>query len=135
MPALTPVQEAVYESIVRQSPFRPPIPDDTIKLVELQPIPEADAKGARRMDGWGVTWEATVVEGGSFHSNRITAKTRSHQSSRQPAWGRCRLADRYVGMTGFEPGPTSLLQFELGSRHLLHDAYVLGLANGHRSDR
>jgi len=65
MPKATREQQELYERTVKVAAYHPRLsdPQNELKLVEMDDVPEPDAQGRRRADGWKAVWEGVVDSG------------------------------------------------------------------------
>jgi hypothetical protein len=64
MPKPTEKQLADADIVFEHSLYKPKLePKYPFALVEVDDVPEPDAKGLRRVDGFKATWEATIEAG------------------------------------------------------------------------
>jgi hypothetical protein len=64
MPPATQAQKDTYKSVSAVSAYRPKRPDgpEELELVLVDDIPEVDAEGRRRGEGFKASWEGVVDE-------------------------------------------------------------------------
>ena len=63
-------QQDLWGSQYAMVPFNDLFSSSRFELTDIDPLPEADAKGRRKAEGWTVSWQG-VVDGGKSLGERL----------------------------------------------------------------